>query len=83
MGYFEDKMRVLATSRGSTGVSNLFNEISQEKDFSEMDIFYFLMDKVKAKVEPSSVGLLFDRLLLRQRNGRFSKNDFYSWLRNR
>lgn len=83
VGYFEEKMKNLANGRGAPGLSNLFNEISQDKEFSEMDIFYFIMDKVKAKVDPSSVGLLFDRLLLRQKNGRFSKNDFYLWLRNR
>lgn len=48
-----------------------------------MDIFYYLHNKIKISVEPTSIVLLLDRIMLRQKNGKFNKNDFYLWLTNR
>lgn len=61
-------------------MSNLFNELSEGREFNEVDVVYFLVDKIKSQVDATSVSLLLDRVLLRQKNGRFSKNDLYEWL---
>lgn len=58
-------------------MSNLFNEISEGREFNEVDIVYFLVDKIQTQVNPLPVAMFLDRVLLRQRNGRFGKNDLY------
>lgn len=66
--------------KNKSGMSNLFNELSEGREFNEVDVVYFLVDKIKSQVDATSVSLLLDRVLLRQKNGRFSKNDLYEWL---